>query len=165
MMPDGDWREVRGFAGLYWVSDDGRVWGAPRQGSAGGKLAPAKQPNGYWKVCLYDKRRVARWIHRLVLEAFVGPCPDGMIACHRNGNPSDNRLANLRWDTHAANYEDARRHGTAAIGERNGALKLTDEDCKRLRGRRQAGALLRELAVEFGISQTHASAISTGAER
>lgn len=51
-------------------------------------------------------------VHRLVLMAFVGPCPEGKEACHRNGDGSDNRLENLYWGTHAENCADMVIHGT-----------------------------------------------------
>lgn len=51
-------------------------------------------------------------VHRLVLAAFVGPCPSGMEGCHNDGNPLNNSVDNLRWDTHRNNEADKRRHGT-----------------------------------------------------
>ena len=54
-------------------------------------------------------------VHRLVLEAFVGPCPDKKECCHNNGNSLDNRLTNLRWDTRRANCLDSALHGTKAM--------------------------------------------------
>jgi hypothetical protein len=53
-----------------------------------------------------------RYVHRIVLEAFVGPCPDGMEGCHGPTGPTDNRLSNLRWDTRSANNHDKAVHGT-----------------------------------------------------
>jgi len=82
-----------------------------------------------------------------------------MEGCHSDGNPSNNRLSNLRWDTRSANYDDARRHGTAAIGDRNAGTKLTSLDRARASEMRRHGLLLREIASEFGISQQHASFI------
>jgi hypothetical protein len=69
---------------------------------------------------------------------FRGPCPPGMEACHNNGDPTDNRLCNLRWDTHANNEADKIRHGTYFIrarlkGERNGNSKLTEEEVRLIR--------------------------------
>ncbi|MDP7729539.1 HNH endonuclease [Mycobacterium sp. TY813] len=51
-------------------------------------------------------------MHHLVLEAFVGPRPPGLEGCHGNGDPADNSVANLRWDTRSANVFDSVRHGT-----------------------------------------------------
>jgi hypothetical protein len=53
-----------------------------------------------------------RYVHQLVLEAFVGPRPSGMECCHGDGDPSNNRLVNLRWDTKSSNVLDRVRHGT-----------------------------------------------------
>ena len=44
------------------------------------------------------------------LDAFTGPCPDGMEACHANGDRSDNRAGNLRWDTVRENANDRISH-------------------------------------------------------
>lgn len=84
----------------YDVSDAGRVRGPhgvlrPFSGDAGGHL----------KVDIGGTRV---FVHRLVLTAFVGPCPDGMEACHGIGGATDNRAANLRWDTRSANVLDLR---------------------------------------------------------
>jgi hypothetical protein len=49
-------------------------------------------------------------VHRLVLDAFVGPCPDGMECRHLNGVKADCRLSNLAWGTRKENIEDRVRH-------------------------------------------------------
>lgn len=51
-------------------------------------------------------------VHRLVLQAFRGPCPDGMVCCHFDGDPWNNAIENLRWDTPKENQLDSARHGT-----------------------------------------------------
>lgn len=154
------WRPVRGYEDLYLISEDGVVRSGRRQGSAGGVVRQTVQPSGYAKVCLYrDGKRRAAYVHRLVLESYTGLAPEGTEACHRNGDRADNRLANLRWDTRSANYDDARRHGTAAIGARNPMTKVDGEARAMMRARRAGGALQRELASEFGLSQQHVSAI------
>lgn len=48
---------------------------------------------------------------RLVLETFVGPCPEGMECCHNDDNSYNNVLSNLRWDTRRANLLDRFRNG------------------------------------------------------
>lgn len=53
-------------------------------------------------------------VHRLVLEAFVGPCPEGQQACHADDDKANNSLINLRWDSPSANAADMRRNGRNA---------------------------------------------------
>ena len=117
-----EWRPVVGWEGLYEVSDQGRVRSFDRtvhckngrtRRYKGRLLKPQKSRDGYLRValCRGDKPR-RRYIHRLVLAAFAGPCPDGMETRHMNGNPSDNRLANLQYGTHSENNLDRVKHGT-----------------------------------------------------
>lgn len=81
-----------------------------------------------------DAGRKAFWVHRLVLMAFVGPCPPGMEGCHfPDRSPQNNRLENLRWDTKAANEADKEIHGTITRGEQHGAAKLTEADVREIR--------------------------------
>jgi hypothetical protein len=112
------WLPVVGWEGLYEVSDQGRVRSLDRivHTKAGwsrrhqGRTLRSLQCHGYQTVELTSGHRVS--VHRLVLEAFVGPCPDGLECCHGVGGPSDNRLSNLRWDTRSENMYDRCRHGT-----------------------------------------------------
>lgn len=115
-----NWLPVVGYEGLYEVSDDGQVRSVDRvvpRGSGtlfvrGRALIPTKigayQTVGLSKVGVCATRR----IHNLVLEAFVGPRPEGMVACHNNGRRDDLRASNLRWDSQSANLFDAVKHGT-----------------------------------------------------
>lgn len=74
-------------------------------------LAPtAEKKSGHMYVTVDRGRK--RKVHQLVLEAHVGAAPEGLVGCHWNGKPDDNRLTNLRWDTQMANVADSFRHGT-----------------------------------------------------
>lgn len=116
------WLPVVGFEDRYQVSDQGRVKSQAYQVGTkygdpcwhpGRILTGRKTKKGYVIVGLSyaGGKSVQKRVHRLVLEAFVGPCPDGMECCHGPGGPSDNRLDNLRWDTREENARDIVRHG------------------------------------------------------
>ena len=107
-----NWLPVVGYEGFYEVSDRGRVKRvAGGQGATPGLRRLTSNPNGYLQVILSANNiRENKKVSRMVLEAFVGPCPPGMEACHWNDIADDNRLENLRWDTHAANIADRTRN-------------------------------------------------------
>lgn len=103
-------------------------------------------------------------IHRLVLETFIGPCPDGMECCHNNGDPVDNRLGNLRWDTHFNNVQDSIKHGTRAdfSGEKNSQVKLNNLQVRVIRRLLEFGRLTqKEIGALFNIVQTTICNINT----
>mgnify|MGYP000973833453 CR=1 FL=1 len=112
------WRPILGYGGFYEVSSRGQVRSLDRANSRGNRLrgsavARSKRPGGYLQVALHrEGRRGRAFVHRLVLEAFSGPCPSGMEACHIDGDPANNALSNLRWGTHSENMFDKVRHGT-----------------------------------------------------
>lgn len=121
-LPGERWLPVAGYEGAYEVSDLGRIRGLDRemlgkdgvvQAKRGGIMRPRRLRSGHITTGLHA-RNVSNTVlvHRLVLSTFVGPPPDGTECCHNNGNPADNRLANLRWASHLENMDDQRRHGT-----------------------------------------------------
>lgn len=104
-----NWLPVVGYEDLYEVSDHGRVWSVRREIFL--KLVQRKE-SGHMFVCLMrNGERISRKVCHLVLEAFVGPRPDGLEACHGDDVSTHNRLSNLRWDTKSANGFDQVRNG------------------------------------------------------
>ena len=103
------WRDVKGYEGLYQVSNLGRVKSLAKykNGNGGSKfwikekiLNPKKMENGYLRVVLHKNREKKYFqVHRLVYETFVGEIPDGMQCNHINEIKSDNRLENLNLMT------------------------------------------------------------------
>ncbi len=94
----------------YLVSDHGRVMRiAPGKGTEPGRvLKPGKTKDGYLKVELFnDGRLCSRYVHRLVVEAFMGAIPAGLDVNHIFGQKTDNRLEHLRVVTHADNTKHA----------------------------------------------------------
>ena len=114
-----EWRPVPGYEALYEVSNRGKVKSLGRVLDSGRRIAPrelrrSRKPLGYKQVVLIDENgaKKTRPVHQLVLEAFVGPMPPGMECCHWDGDPGNNRVENLRWDTPKANADDLVRYGT-----------------------------------------------------
>ncbi len=118
------WKDVVGYEGFYQVSDLGMVRSIDRvvRYSRGGPkrlkgkiLQPIYSSNrmGYPTVGLSKEGYTTpKYVHRLVLEAFVGSCPDDFEACHNDGDPTNNLVNNLRWDTRSSNQLDRKLHGT-----------------------------------------------------
>lgn len=121
-------RPVRGYEGIYEISDCGAV-----RSLYGGKvkyLRNAKQLDGYEHIDLFcDGKRKHFFVHRLVWEAFVGKIPDGYEIDHINTIRDDNRLVNLRVVTpkeNMANQITSARHREA----QREAGKLRSQDPK-----------------------------------
>lgn len=168
---DEQWKSVPGFGGHYEASSLGRIRVKDRvvvkrhhsgklihQKYSGRLLSPCKRDKlGYMVVHLgVDGKKMNISVHRMVLLAFVGEPDSGKEACHNNGDASDNRAENLRWDTHKANNGDRTLHGTYALGEDHAMSKLTSDE---VRSMRDSGLGCAELARKTGISKSHASRI------
>lgn len=156
-----DWKPVVGFEGRYEVSNFGRVRSVNRiaishrkEGSVerrliGQLLRPGAQKPGHLTVAI--GRGNSRLVHALVLEAFVGPRPNDMEGLHRDDNPTNNRLDNLRWGTRSDNLFDAVRNGKKANGERVWSAKLT-EDAVRFIKTHASDQSMSSLARRFGVT-------------
>lgn len=109
MMARETWLPVVGYEDRYIVSDHGRVFSL----RAGVMLAPCVNKGGYQQVSLTDgTTKTSLLVHRLVLEAFVGPCPEGQEALHGAAGQDINTPENLRWGTRTENNRDLILHGT-----------------------------------------------------
>ena len=157
------WLPLPGFDGRYEVSDHGLVKSLQRRSIQNRRLderilkSAAYNKYGHRQVALYDAegRRHSLQVHRLVLLCVVGPAPRGTQACHNDGDPSNNRRGNLRWDTPAANTADAYRHGRRT----NPAKKLTADQARAIRVDRRSNTIV---GAAFHVSPALVSAIRNG---
>ncbi len=154
----------------YAASSDGRVWSClERHGLGKGFHGGTKIVLGdTWKEMTVLKSRFGRptvqlsrngrgqrfFVHRLILEAFVGPCPSGMECCHKDDDPTNNCLENLRWDTRKANMVDA------YANQKRGKLHRKELDLVFLL--RQQGMTQQKIADQFGVRQGTISNILLG---
>lgn len=148
-----EWKEVPGWPG-YLVSDHGRMWGR-----RGRELDPTtNRKNGYRYVGLAkgdgSGGNTSFNVHRLVLEAFVGPRPDGMLCRHLDGDPSNNHLSNLSWGTPLENMADKVTHGRESH-HHGGRAKLTPEQVAEIRATDfTPRGTQRAMAKRFGVTPT-----------
>lgn len=104
--PPATWRPIPEFE-QYEACTDGRI----RRG--GRVLKTFVMDSGHHAITLcIQGRKHQRLVHRLILETFRGPSPQGTEALHGDGDPGNNWIANLRWGTRSENVLDAVRHGT-----------------------------------------------------
>lgn len=156
------YKEIKGFTG-YVVGTDGSVWCCIRRGPnpvitdnwrklkqswAGVKVRP------YLQVSLRQNgRTVNRLVHRLVLETFIGPCPEGCEVRHfPDRDRCNNFVTNLRWGTAAQNADDRGRDGNTAYGTKNGNSQLGVEAVREIRLATGYG-VVTALAKKHGVSR------------
>ena len=107
------WKPIKGYEGLYMVSNWGRVksfdrWVKSRNGSVrfckGRILKPKKNKWGYLCINLYKNNiRKTYKVHRLVAEAFIDNTDNLPQVNHRDENKLNNNADNLEWCTHEYN--------------------------------------------------------------
>lgn len=71
-----------------------------------------------------NKKLFIRPIHRVILETFVGKCPNNMECLHGIKGKLCNSIDNLSWGTRKQNSLDRLRDGTDNRGEKNFSHKL-----------------------------------------
>jgi hypothetical protein len=166
------WRPVVGWEGLYSVSDWGRVRSEDRalpHWRGGTRLQPGRilsgGSHGYPRLTVVlhgNGRRCTRKVHQLVAEAFLGPCPKGLIVLHGQGGGLDNRVGNLSYGTHKQNSADRERDGTTLRGSLVPVAKFTEADVLQIRERIAQGERQRSIAKEYGVAESTISAIKRG---
>lgn len=151
-----DIRELDLFPG-YGVTEDGRVWRTKKTSNCHREIPmEIKQRYGkdrYLGVVLFrEGKRFFVVVHRLVLHAFVGPRPDGLVAAHNDGDKENNHANNLRWCTQKENIEDKTKHGTIVRGERIKRSVLTKADVEWIRAYPVRRGMFREMARRLRVS-------------
>lgn len=131
----------------YWACEAGGIWRDRR-------LTEKSNGRGYYRITVsVNGVAKTRYVHRLVCEAYHGPCPDGMECRHFNGRRNDNRPINLAWADKLTNEADKLLHGTNPIGTRNPQAKITDAIVLDARRRARAGEAIADIAKGFEVNR------------
>lgn len=114
------WAPMYGYEDEYLISTHGRVLSRPRTARnrngtrtvPGRIIKPGLNSSGYlhFGATRHGVKELVR-VHRAVLESFVGPAPEGYVACHWDDVKTNNHLDNLRWATRSNNEHDKVRNG------------------------------------------------------
>lgn len=162
-----EWRDIPGHIG-YQASSLGRI-------RCNSGMGARKIPSDNWRILkpwADSKRRITiatshagvvkkHRVHVLVLEAFVGTRPPGMVACHYDGDCTNNAIDNLRWDTPSGNIGDDIRIGKRS-GERCPTAKITYKDAEKIRELFGLGMSRIKIGEMFGITHATVWAITVG---
>lgn len=142
------WKPIKAFP-YHRISNLGRV--KSYIGARPKVLKGGINSHGYRIVALAENKKL--YIHRLVLEAFVGLCPKGYVTNHKNGNKLDNRLENLEWITPSENTQHAYRLGLMTKeGEDNSNTRLKSEDILEIRKLAELGVPFSTIAKNFSVT-------------
>jgi hypothetical protein len=132
----------------YFACENGYVW---RNGT---RRLETTNGRGYHRITLsINGDRRDSYAHRLVCEAYHGPCPTGLECRHLDGNRSNNKPGNLQWATRRENEAAKVGHGTLMRGETHYAAQLTDEIVIEARRRVARGEPLEDVSRSFGLSR------------
>ncbi len=143
-----EWRRTHHPA--YEISNLGRV----RSNARGPEriLKPAPNSAGYPQVVFQGGTSQA--IHKLVSEAFLGPCPKNQECRHKDGDRSNPRSDNLEYGTRSQNVFDSVRLGmwNRPTGERHGRAKLSAPQVQFIREQRHISS--RSFARIYGVDKS-----------
>ncbi|MGI2239331.1 NUMOD4 motif-containing HNH endonuclease [Staphylococcus cohnii] len=154
------WKDIPGYEGLYQVSDLGRVrsldrWVTYKNGKQyfyeGGLRKPTRGTRGRLVIKLSkDNKGKTFYIHSLVAMTFIGDKPEGYVVAHKDGDPDNNRLDNIRFDTQSQNIIDVYRQG-----KKHGEGKLSLDNVLEIRMLYKTGEYTQMgLGKMFGVSHT-----------
>jgi predicted XRE-type DNA-binding protein len=124
-------KAVKGYEGIYEVSNFGRIKSLANSGLKTEKLLkPGKSKCGYWLIVLCKKTNRTNYrIHRLVALTFIPNPKNKKTVNHINGIKTDNHVSNLEWNTHSENcLHSFRLELQNNSGEKNPRAKLKEKD-------------------------------------
>ena len=167
------WRDISGYEGRYQVSNYGRIKTVERYKSDGRHQAEIIRKtqidrHGYEFALLFNGKKNCRHsVHVLVANAFIDNPENKPQVNHIDGDKLNNYVSNLEWCTASENQRHAVMTGLSRryFGDDNWQTKVTDAQVIEIRAMRKAGAKLREICDQYGISETHASRIARSVRR
>lgn len=173
-----NFKEIKGFEGLYEISDQGRIryldkmvergkWG--RFLKKGALMAPYPAGRGYYKISLRkNKNLYHNYIHRIVAETFIPNPENKKTVNHINGIKTDNRVENLEWMTYSENNKHSFDTGLKKPtrkpinrGQNSPNAKFKDEDIRVIRKIYSEGVTQEKISKIYNVCRQTIGSIIT----
>jgi hypothetical protein len=158
---DEEWKPV--FDGNYEISNHGRFRRAKagRRTHAGKLLALTKLKIGYLIVQpVINGKNKSHYVHKLVAEQFLGPCPAGHEINHKDGNKANPHFSNLEYVTHLENMRHAHSRGLIKCHR-----TYSDRQVAKVRSLRNRGYSYSQIVKATGITIAYCWMIVNGKAR
>lgn len=127
------WKDIRGYEGLYQVSNLGNVRSLNynRQNKIK-NIKAVSNYRGYLKVSLSKNNIIKnKNVHRLVAEAFIVNPNNFPVVNHKDGNKHNNKIINLEWTTKSENTNHAYKNNL--MKKNNKAIIQLDKNKNRIK--------------------------------
>jgi hypothetical protein len=169
-MKKENWKCIPGYS-KYIASNTGKIMRLPQlalnqtskvsgktNGRCGMVLSPRALPStGHLQVFIANDngKRTMQYVHRLVALAWIKKRPGKELVLHKDDNPNNNVVTNLKWGTHYMNSQMITIRNTAKtrgkyMDNMEKATKLYHANKDSYSGK--AKDLVKEIANDMGIS-------------
>lgn len=156
--------DVKGFEGLYGITDDGRVFSHPKRTvSKNGRWLKLSSDGRYKTVCLFkDSKKHMVLVHRLVAEAYCKNEHTKPHVNHIDGDKENNLASNLERVTESENMQHAVDNGLLKGSEKQKAAakktalasrKFTDDQIRKIRKLAEMTFRHADIAEWFGVDR------------
>jgi hypothetical protein len=162
------WKSIKGFEGLYEVSNLGNVRRLDSITSNGhywkGRVLKLKNStNGYSCISLFKSGEEHQYrVHRLVAKTFIKNTHNLPVVNHKDGNKKNNKEDNLEWTTKIENERHSVKIGTTPVGSKTHSSKLIEEDILQIFSMNESGMKQVKIAQHFNVHPSHISRILSG---
>lgn len=169
------WKNIKGFDGIYQISNQGRVksverveimkTGVKRKRKETIRKATETE-KGYLIVNLGGRNSGGNYrVHRLVAEAFISNKKELPEVNHIDLNKKNNSVENLEWVSRVENVRHAIGHGKkgGGKGQKNFNVKLNEKKVIKIREMlKNKNIQIKEIALKMGVSPSSIQAIKRG---
>jgi hypothetical protein len=156
------WKDIKGYEGMYQVSNLGRVKSLKRKGRRRDTIMKGVVGNRGYRIIVLrnNKHRQQIVAHRLAAIAFIPNPENKKEVNHKDFDKLNNHVDNLEWCTPKENTRHALYNGrmnwdNAVRGEKHGRSKFTEDQVKGIKSHLRDGIKnQRQLAIEYNVSIT-----------